>query len=127
MMDVEQLHVILQQSFSADANLRNPAEATIRNLKHVMGSTVLLLQVVAEKQVSLFLAFGDWIETKRINRSTEILSNNKQNCETSHVSHTHQFFCIETIAFSSDLCTMTFCLFWNVRFNSKYGKLPPSN
>ena len=52
-MDVEQLHVVLQQSFSPDSNLRVPAEATIRNLKHVKGSTVLLLQVAAEKQVSL--------------------------------------------------------------------------
>ena len=53
MMEVEQLHVVLQQSFSPDANLRVPAEATIRNLKHIKGSTVLLLQVAAEKQVSL--------------------------------------------------------------------------
>ena len=52
-MDVEQLHVVLQQSFSADGNLRLPAEETIRNLKHVKGSTSLLLQVAAEKQVSL--------------------------------------------------------------------------
>ena len=52
-MEVEQLHVVLQQSFSPDANLRVPAEATIRNLKHIKGSTVLLLQVAAEKQVSL--------------------------------------------------------------------------
>lgn len=51
-MDVEQLHVVLQQSFSPDANLRVPAEETIRNLKHVKGSTTLLLQVAAEKQVS---------------------------------------------------------------------------
>ena len=51
-MDVEQLHVVLQQSFSPDANLRVPAEETIRNLKHVKGSTSLLLQVAAEKQVS---------------------------------------------------------------------------
>ena len=54
MMDVEQLHVVLQQSFSPDSNLRVPAEATIRNLKHIKGSTVLLLQVAAEKQVSRF-------------------------------------------------------------------------
>lgn len=54
-MDVEQLHVVLQQSFSPDSNLRVPAEATIRNLKHIKGSTVLLLQVAAEKQVSIFL------------------------------------------------------------------------
>ena len=51
-MDVEQLHVVLQQSFSPDANLRVPAEETIRNLKHVKGSTTLLLQVAAESQVS---------------------------------------------------------------------------
>jgi len=50
-MDAEQLHVILQQSFSADANVRKPAEETIRNLKHVPGTTQLLLQVAAEKQV----------------------------------------------------------------------------
>ena len=52
-MDVEQLHVVLQQSFSPDASLRVPAEGTIRNLKHVKGSTTLLLQVAAEKQVSI--------------------------------------------------------------------------
>lgn len=51
-MDVEQLHIVLQQSFSADVNLRGPAEETIRNLKYIKASTVLLLQVAAEKQVS---------------------------------------------------------------------------
>ena len=51
-MDVKELHVVLQQSFSPDGNLRVPAESAIRNLKHVKGSTVLLLQVAAEKQVS---------------------------------------------------------------------------
>jgi hypothetical protein len=51
MMDVEQLHLILQQSFASDANLRQPAEEIIRHLKHVTGATVLLLQVVSEKQV----------------------------------------------------------------------------
>ena len=61
MMDVEQLHVVLQQSFCADANLRGPAESTIRNLKHTKGSTVLLLQVAAEKKVSLGL-----IESSRV-------------------------------------------------------------
>ena len=50
-MDVERLHVVLQQSFSPDANLRVPAEETIRNLKHVKGSTTLLLKIAAEKQV----------------------------------------------------------------------------
>jgi hypothetical protein len=52
-MDVEQLHVVLQQSFSPDANLRVPAEENIRNLKHIKGATTLLLQVAAEKQVSV--------------------------------------------------------------------------
>lgn len=51
-MDVEQLHVVLQQSFSADAAVRKPAEDTIRNLKNLPGSVVLLLQVAAEKLVS---------------------------------------------------------------------------
>lgn len=55
MMDVEQLHVVLQQSFSPDAALRHPAEETIRNLKNIPGSVQLLLQVVAEKQVSVLM------------------------------------------------------------------------
>ena len=50
-MDVEQLHVVLQQSFSADAAVRKPAEETIRNLKNLPGAVQLLLQVAAEKQV----------------------------------------------------------------------------
>jgi hypothetical protein len=55
-MDVEQLHVVLQQSFSADATVRKPAEETIRNLKNLPGAVVLLLQVAAEKQVrSVFM------------------------------------------------------------------------
>lgn len=52
-MNVEALHITLQQSFSPDASLRDPAENQIRNLKHVNGSTVLLLQVAAEKQVCM--------------------------------------------------------------------------
>ena len=51
-MNAEQLHVVLQQSFSPDAALRGPAEETIRNLKHIKGATIMLLQVAAEKQVS---------------------------------------------------------------------------
>jgi hypothetical protein len=50
-MDVEQLHQVLQQSFSPDAAIRHPAEETIRNLKNLPGSVQLLLQVAAEKQV----------------------------------------------------------------------------
>lgn len=51
-MDVEQLHVVLQQSFSPDAAVRHPAEEIIRNLKNLAGATQLLLQVTGEKQVS---------------------------------------------------------------------------
>lgn len=51
-MDTEALHVALQQSFSPDANLRDPAEKAIKSLKNVKGATVMLLQVVAEKQVT---------------------------------------------------------------------------
>ena len=50
-MDVEQLHQVLQQSFSPDATIRKPAEDTVRNLKHLPGAVQLLLQVAAEKQV----------------------------------------------------------------------------
>lgn len=50
-MDVEQLYQVLQASFSADANIRNPATETIKNLKTLSGSTLMLLRVVAEKQV----------------------------------------------------------------------------
>jgi hypothetical protein len=57
-MDVERLHVVLQQSFSPDVNLRAPAEEIIRNLKHAKGSTTSLLQVAAEKQVSV-----RWVRT----------------------------------------------------------------
>jgi hypothetical protein len=53
-MDVEQLHIILQQSFASEANVRQPAEEIIRHLKHIPGATVLLLQVVSEKQVRRF-------------------------------------------------------------------------
>lgn len=51
-MDVEQLHQVLQQSFSPEASARKPAEETIRNLKNLPGSTMMLLRVAAEKQVS---------------------------------------------------------------------------
>jgi len=56
-MDVEQLHVVLQQSFSAEAAVRKPAEETIRNLKNLPGAVQMLLQVAAEKQVRFMLLF----------------------------------------------------------------------
>ena len=54
-MNTETLHVALQQSFSPDASLRDPAEATIKNLKNVPGASSMLLQVASEKQVSVIL------------------------------------------------------------------------
>eukprot|EP00529_Nitzschia_sp_RCC80_P003831 CAMPEP_0113510620 /NCGR_PEP_ID=MMETSP0014_2-20120614/38237_1 /TAXON_ID=2857 /ORGANISM="Nitzschia sp." /LENGTH=1078 /DNA_ID=CAMNT_0000406591 /DNA_START=56 /DNA_END=3292 /DNA_ORIENTATION=+ /assembly_acc=CAM_ASM_000159 len=68
MMDVESLHVVLQQSFSPDANLRLPAEETIRNLKNVPGSTTMLLQVAAEKQVQFEVRQAAAIQLKNICR-----------------------------------------------------------
>ena len=50
-MDVESLHLALQQSFSAESHIRQPAEKIIKNLKKVEGAVTLPLQVVAEKQV----------------------------------------------------------------------------
>lgn len=52
MSAVEALHVALQQSFSPDANVRDPAEAAIKNLKNVPGATQMLLHITEEKQVS---------------------------------------------------------------------------
>lgn len=52
MSQVEALHVALQQSFSPDRNVRDPAEAAIKNLKYVPGATQMLLHITEEKQVS---------------------------------------------------------------------------
>lgn len=51
MVNVEELHVVLQQSFSPDAAIRHPAEANIRNLKHMPGAVPALLRVASEPQV----------------------------------------------------------------------------
>ncbi|KAG7344305.1 Importin-beta N-terminal domain containing protein [Nitzschia inconspicua] len=67
-MDVEKLHVVLQQSFSPDVNLRGPAEETIRNLKHIKGATIMLLQVAAEKQVQFEVRQAAAIQLKNICR-----------------------------------------------------------
>eukprot|EP00970_Alexandrium_tamarense_P002908 scaffold418_cov181-Alexandrium_tamarense.AAC.16 len=48
---VEALHVALQQSFSPDAGVRDPAEAAIKNLKYMSGATQMLLHITEEKQV----------------------------------------------------------------------------
>ena len=76
-MDVQKLHVVLQQSFSPDASLRGPAEETIRNLKHIKGATALLLQVAAEKQVRVRPT-----RTPRIQFSCVDVSINADNKET---------------------------------------------
>ncbi len=51
-MNTEDLHVALQQSFSPDANLRDPAEKLIKGLKYVGGASLMLVQIAAEKQVN---------------------------------------------------------------------------
>ena len=50
-MNTENLHVALQQSFNPDTNQRRPAEEIIKGLKHVEGSSLMLLEIAAEKQV----------------------------------------------------------------------------
>jgi len=67
-MDTEQLHVALQHSFSPDASIRSPAEATIKNLKHVKGAVTMLLQVAAEKQVQYEVRQAAAIQLKNICR-----------------------------------------------------------
>ena len=67
-MDTQALHVALQASFSADAAIRAPAEHTIKNLKHVPGSTVMLLQVAAERQVQYEVRQAAAINVKNIIR-----------------------------------------------------------
>lgn len=51
MTQVEALHVALQQSFSPDRNVRDPAEVSIKQLKFVPGATQMLIQIAQEKQV----------------------------------------------------------------------------
>lgn len=51
MTQVEALHVALQQSFSPDSSVRDPAEASIKHLKFVPGATQMLLHITEEKQV----------------------------------------------------------------------------
>jgi len=67
-MDTEALHLALQQSFSPDATLRDPAEKFVKSLKHVKGATVMLLQVVAEKQVQFEVRQAAAIQLKNICR-----------------------------------------------------------
>jgi hypothetical protein len=51
MTQVEALHLALQQSFSPEKGIRDAAEASIKHLKFVPGSTQMLLAITEEKQV----------------------------------------------------------------------------
>lgn len=88
-MDTEALHVVLQQSFSPDANLRIPAEATIRNLKHVDGASVMLLQVAGEKQVSDVILIHTFSPVILVSQNPENRSSTK---------------CARRLPFSSRIC-----------------------
>ncbi|KAL7574621.1 hypothetical protein ACA910_002972 [Epithemia clementina (nom. ined.)] len=67
-MNVEELHLVLQQSFSADAAVRNPAETTIRNLKYIPGAVPALLRVASELQVRFEVRQAAAIQIKNICR-----------------------------------------------------------
>jgi len=65
---VEQLHVALQQSFSPDASVRDPAEKSIKQLKYVPGSTQMLLHICGEQQVQKEVRQAAAIQLKNICR-----------------------------------------------------------
>jgi len=67
-MNVEALHVALQQSFSPDGSIRDPAEEIVKNLKYVNGSTGLLIQIASEKQVQYEVRQAACIQIKNICR-----------------------------------------------------------
>ena len=67
-LDTDQLHVALQHSFSPDAAVRLPAEATVKSLKHVKGAVTMLLQVAAEQQVQYEVRQAAAIQLKNICR-----------------------------------------------------------
>lgn len=68
MSQVESLHVALQQSFSPDASVRDPAESSIKRLKHVPGATRMLLYITEEKQVQYEVRQAAAIQLKNICR-----------------------------------------------------------
>ncbi|KAL7458092.1 hypothetical protein ACHAWC_009589, partial [Mediolabrus comicus] len=68
MTAVEALHVALQQSFSPDSNVRDPAEAAIKNLKNVPGATNMLLHITEERQVQYEVRQAAAIQLKNICR-----------------------------------------------------------
>jgi len=68
MTQVEALHVALQQSFSPDASVRDPAEASIKHLKFVPGATRMLLHITEEKQVQYEVRQAAAIQLKNICR-----------------------------------------------------------
>lgn len=68
MTQVEALHIALQQSFSPDSSVRDPAEANIKQLKFVPGATQMLLAITAEKQVQYEVRQAASIQLKNICR-----------------------------------------------------------
>eukprot|EP00979_Chaetoceros_neogracilis_P016432 scaffold8025_cov188-Chaetoceros_neogracile.AAC.2 len=68
-MNTELLHVALQQSFCPDANLRVPAERTIKNLKHIPGASKMLLEIASEKQVQYEVRQAAAIQMKNLCRA----------------------------------------------------------
>lgn len=67
-MNTEALHVALQQSFSADGNVRKPAEEIIKNLKNIPGASQMLLEIASEKQVQYEVRQAASIQLKNICR-----------------------------------------------------------
>ncbi|KAL9179851.1 hypothetical protein ACHAXT_007821 [Thalassiosira profunda] len=68
MTQVEALHVALQQSFSPDAAVRDPAEERVKRLKFVPGATRMLLHITEEKQVQYEVRQAAAIQLKNICR-----------------------------------------------------------
>mmetsp|Transcript_2586 Transcript_2586/g.5551 ORF Transcript_2586/g.5551 Transcript_2586/m.5551 type:complete len:1070 (-) Transcript_2586:974-4183(-) len=68
MTQVEALHVALQQSFSPDSSVRDPAEASIKHLKFIPGATQMLLAITGEQLVQYEVRQAASIQLKNICR-----------------------------------------------------------
>ena len=106
MSAVEALHVALQQSFSPDASVRDPAEAAIKNLKNVPGATQMLLHITEEKQVSE--------DGCRCGELDGLITVTKSECMYIHM------MCLSPI----HSCFTTY-LNYSCRFNMKFAKQQP--
>lgn len=93
MTAVEALHVALQQSFSPDSNVRDPAEAAIKNLKNVPGATNMLLHITEERQVMKFFCIIEvrwrWNEVNAWCTTSSIMT--FLLLTLTHVTHLHSF------------------------------------